>query len=138
GFAILAEPVRAFLSSHLPTLLWSVVVAILLLAPGDFDSEAPVWLDRLMELGGDKLIHAALFFVQAIVVGRTLRRSVPAAPALWLAALVAALYGLALELAQRGIAGRGLEAADIVANTVGAVAWPLVARGFGRGSGQVD
>jgi VanZ family protein len=119
---------------------WSLVVAVLLLAPGDLESDAPDWLSELADAGADKLVHAALFFVQACCVSRVWVSRVRvsrawrgrAAGGVWLAAGLAAAYGLALELMQWQVPGRGWEAADVAANTIGAFLWPLASRALKR------
>jgi VanZ family protein len=103
-----------------------VLVAVLLLAPGDLHTPAPAWLEWFAAHGGDKAIHAGLFFVQAACLGRTLRAANDGRPGMerW-AALGAAIYGVVLEVAQLGIGGRSFELGDVAADAVGAAAWPL-------------
>jgi VanZ family protein len=120
--------VRRFLESHLPTVLWSALVAVLLLSPGDLDTPAPAWLEWFEDHGGDKLVHAGLFFVQAACLGRTLRGwSSDRHAGAWWAALASFLYGTALEVAQLAIGSRSFEVADVAADAAGAVLWPLAA-----------
>ncbi len=105
-------------------------MAALLLAPGDLGGAAPAWLVRFETAGGDKLIHAALFFVQAALLARTFRRMGVVAAQPWLPVVAAAAYGLALELLQVGVDGRGWEAADVLADVAGAVLWSVSRRLF--------
>lgn len=102
-------------------------MAVLLLVPGSLESDGPDWLSELAAAGVDKLVHAALFFVQALCVARAWRRG-----GAWWAAVLAAAYGLAIELLQGEIPGRGWEAGDVAANAVGAFLWPLASRTLGR------
>jgi len=98
-------------------------VAYLLLAPGS-DTPSPEWLVRFAELGGDKLVHGVLFFVQAAAVAWTMRGAGPSRH--WTAAVTAALYGLVLEFGQLGVEGRGWDVADVVANAAGAGLWAVL------------
>lgn len=118
------------LTSWTPVASWSLFVAVLLLAPGGLGGGGVSWLSRVAAAGGDKVVHAALFFIQAAVVSRLLVRP----GGRWLAAALAAGYGLLLELLQLSIPGRGLEAADVVANSAGAFGWALLPWLFSRRS----
>jgi VanZ family protein len=116
--------VRRFLASHAPTLVWSALVAALLLTPGGLDTPVPWWVERFGELGGDKVVHVALFFGQALCLGRSVRvlgGRRPGGP--WVAAAVAVLYGLLLEIAQRAVPGRSYDLVDVAADAVGAAGW---------------
>jgi VanZ family protein len=102
------------------------LIAFLLLIPSTSELSAPDWLDRFAAAGGDKLIHGLLFLVQAALLERTWRRRLDGAWGVWLAVLVALLYGLALESLQEMVPGRGWEWDDLVADGLGAAAWPLL------------
>ena len=106
-------------------------MAMLLLAPSELGGPAPVWLARFEAAGGDKLVHAVLFFVQAALLARTLQR-LGVVGASWKAVAVAAAYGLALELLQLGVDGRGWEAGDVLADVAGAGLWSVYRRLCGR------
>jgi len=124
--------VPRFLASHLPTLLWSALVALLLLTSGDLGAPVRPWLASLGVPGADKVIHGGLFFVEAVCLWRSLRAAgVGPGAASWGAALGAAVFGLVLEVAQLAVEGRFLETGDLVANAIGAALWP-VARRLGR------
>ena len=110
------------LTSWMPVAIWSLFVAVLLLAPGGLGGGGVSWLSRVAAAGGDKVVHAALFFIHAALASRLLARP----DGRWLAAAFAIGYGLLLELLQQGIPGRGLEAADVVANSAGALGWALL------------
>ena len=129
GSAILADPseasVRTFVTDHWPALSWSLLIAVLLLAPGDLSEPAPAWLSRFETAGGDKLVHAALFFVHAAVLARTFRRLGVGAAGPWAAAAIAAAYGLALELLQLGVDGREWDSLDVLADVTGVGLWWL-------------
>lgn len=71
----------------------------------------------------DKLGHAALFASLALL-GRAAYREQP----WWGVAVALALYGGAIEWAQRGVPGRSAEGLDVVADIAGALAARLVPR----------
>jgi hypothetical protein len=86
--------------------------------------------------GGDKLVHAALFFLHAATLVRsfaprsTLRAGAAARSAVWTAGLLSFLYSGALEALQ-GVVGRDADPWDLLANGAGVglcVAWHLLRR----------
>ncbi len=104
-------------------LAWALFLALLLLLPADaYDPAGQGWLDRLLDAVPllDKVIHAALFAVQALLARRALTARGAPRPALWAAAL-ASVYGGLLELLQGPIPGRATGVADMTANIVGAL-----------------
>lgn len=103
----------AILGSRLPALLWSLVVAVLLLSPGDRVPDPDLW-DWL-----DKPLHALVFAVQCVVLHRALAGSRPAGRALAAAAALSGLYSALLEVAQVWVPGRGFDGWDLVANAAG-------------------
>jgi len=116
-------PTRTAFRFHLPTLLWSIVVLILLLTPGDEIPETGVW-DWL-----DKPAHAVLFAVHCGLLARSLAILRRRAGGLMAAAGVSALFALLLEAAQILVPGRSWEWWDLVADFAGiAVVAPLIAR----------
>jgi VanZ family protein len=81
-------------------------------------------LPALLEPTADKVAHAVLFLVQALLLHRGLRRERDAGGGVLLLAVVLALtYGAATELRQRGVAGRDADAADLAANAAGSLAY---------------
>lgn len=80
----------------------------LLLAPGQ-----PAAGDALPY--GDKLGHAALFGVLAVLARLGYRSHPP-----WGAFAALVLYGAAIEWAQRGVPGRSADALDLAADALGA------------------
>jgi VanZ family protein len=107
---------------HLPTLTWSLAVAVMLLTPADYvpDLEGPSWLD--------KALHAILFAIHFGLLTRSLARR-PGGAELGTAAWVSGLYALLLEMAQVWVPGRRWDAWDLVADAVGiAAAALLIAR----------
>jgi VanZ family protein len=108
-----------------PAWLWALVILVLCLMPG---SRLPEW-DWFALLDLDKLVHAALFFVQALLLARAfIARGTPVHWATW-AVATAVLYGLATEVMQGLEAlGRRTDLNDMIANTVGALSAGWFAR----------
>ncbi len=100
-----------------PALLWAAIILFLCLLPG---SELPEW-DWFALLDLDKAVHAGMFFVLALLLGRALHaRSMRR----WVLAVVsiAIVYGAATEFMQGLEAlGRRTDLSDMIANTVGAL-----------------
>ena len=121
--------------ARLQAALWAVLVAVLLWLPGS-DGPSP-WtlfdwlaahaelLEALAEAGGDKVVHGALFAVQAWLLCRC---RAPAAGSSagstvgWGAACfaLAAGYGALTEAGQLLVAGRDAGLPDTLANAAGA------------------
>ena len=105
---------------HLPTLLWFLLVAVLLLLPGE---DLP---DQEMLSWADKPVHALLFAVQCALLARSL--SPPRAR--WriaAAAIPTAVLAVVLEVAQLWIPGRTWEWMDLAAGLLGIALVPLLA-----------
>ena len=101
----------------LPALSWALLILILCLMPG---RALPQW--RWADLlSVDKLVHAALFFGQSLLLARLfLGHGSPKRWLLW-AVTVSAGYGVAVELLQGLEAlGRRTDLNDAIANMVGA------------------
>lgn len=98
---------------------WAVFVAVLLWAAGPEGPAPWTWIDRFQEAGGDKLVHAALFLVQAWLLSRC---RPGAGRAGWLIASVgiAVGFGVVTELGQLVVPGRDATVGDALADTVGA------------------
>ena len=79
------------------------------------------WLPSL-ELGTDKIAHAALFLIQAFLFARAAEPRFGYRRALLLAVVFCLAFGAATELRQRTIPTRDADPADFAADTVGAVA----------------
>ena len=122
---------------------WAVLVALLLLSPaGD---GPPPWpfaeqLRALAERGGDKVVHGALFAVQAWLLCRVRRTGGIGWPLLCFA--LATAYGALTELGQLLVDGRDAGIADAAANTAGAMLGAAIhardaqgARGAAAGGG---
>lgn len=100
--------------------LWALGIAALLWAPSRGGPSRWPFAEQLAafaEAGGDKLVHGALFAVQAFLLYRC-RRGGPG----WLAAsfALATGYGVLTEAGQLWVEGRDAGLADALANTVGA------------------
>ncbi len=100
-------------------LLWAGIILVLCLIPGN---SLPEW-DWVDIFNADKLVHATMFFVLALLVAQAFRSNTsPARYLLW-ACLVAVLYGVGTELMQGLEAlGRRTDINDMLANTVGSLA----------------
>ena len=98
---------------HLPVLIWSLVVAVLLAAPGDEIPEVGAWKWL------DKPAHALLFAVHCGLLARSLASSGMRDRGLRAAAVVSGLYAVLLEAAQIRVPGRSWEWWDLVADLVG-------------------
>lgn len=116
-------------SSLLFRLRWALVCAALILflclLPG---SELPEW-DWFALLDLDKVVHAGMFFTLAVLMAQAFHDAGrPVHWALW-AVLLSAGYGVLTEVLQGLEAlGRRTDPADMLANTVGALAMVPYAR----------
>ncbi len=113
---------RAPIRTHIPTLLWALVVAVALLTPGpelERITRPPNWIAGAA--------HLVLFMVMAWVLHRSLAGE-GVRRALALSFLTAFVYGGALEFGQIPIEGRGLEAFDFMMNGAGALIGVFAAR----------
>jgi hypothetical protein len=107
---------------HLAAAAWAMVIAAALWTPAP---EAPPewgwwsWLGELEAAGGDKVVHALLFGVQAWLLCRW-RRGAPTGA--WLGGCLALTiaYGGMTEAVQAALGGRAAELGDLVADAVGA------------------
>ena len=86
-------------------------------APLDVD-----WLPVMFLPWTDKLAHAGLFFVQALLVVRAAVERLGRGRALLLAFIVCLALGAATELRQRSVPHRDADLADFGANVAGAMA----------------
>ena len=104
---------RTVLHTHLPALIWSLVVLVLLVTPGDEIPELGAWKWL------DKPAHALLFAVHCGLLASSLASSRMRDRGLSLAAVVSGLYAVLLEAAQIRVPGRSWEWWDLVADLVG-------------------
>jgi VanZ family protein len=104
--------------AHRLAAAWAVGLAVLLLVPLPGSAESPTWLPAVVDLGADKLLHAALFFGAGRAFLRAARAAELESPAL-VAVLAAIAYGGALEIVQ-GWVGRDASWADLAADALGA------------------
>lgn len=110
---------RGLKAPLLPALLWSLIVALLLLTPAASLPDPGLW-DWL-----DKPVHALLFAVHAGLLSRALPVRLRRGRKLATAA-VSGLYGGLLEVAQLWVPGRGLDGWDLVADASGIGAMVLL------------
>jgi VanZ family protein len=117
------EPLNGgFARNVLPALAWAVAIFI-----GGSSGVPQPHLD--VGLPTDKVNHLAAFLGLQLLSYRALRYALPAwrrLPLRWLAVLAAVLVGVALELYQLGLPDRSAEAADVVADSIGALIGALV------------
>lgn len=112
---------RRALITSVPALLWLAGVSVALLVPVPADlplvvQAIPPWLER----HGDKVVHAALFFVAAWLLARWFRRLGRVRRPLVAALAVATLWGVGLELAQLRVPSRDGSVGDGLADLAGA------------------
>jgi VanZ family protein len=92
---------------------WALLIEMLVLWPSPPEVPQPLWV-----IGFDKLVHAALFAVQAALAGWALAaRDRPA----WPAGVGVVVFAVATELEQQFIPSRSMELGDILADAAGAV-----------------
>lgn len=99
-------------------LVWAFIILVLCLMPG---RALPEWnWFALLDL--DKLVHASMFFVLAVLLAQAfVDIGAPARPLFW-AFAISIGYGLATELLQGLPAlGRRTDLNDMIANTVGCI-----------------
>ncbi|MCZ7651628.1 MAG: VanZ family protein [Thermoanaerobaculia bacterium] len=105
-------------AAHLATAAWALAAMALLLLPVESFPGGGL-VAQLFPWGPDKLVHTLLFGGLALLASRSLRLLGAPAP-LALAALAATAWGALAELAQRLVPGRAPEAADLLADALGA------------------
>ncbi|MFZ1692734.1 MAG: VanZ family protein [Flavobacteriales bacterium] len=110
-------------------LLWAALILLLCLMPG---AALPAWhWADLFSI--DKLVHAGLFAVLAVLVGQALSPNAPRS--LLMAMLACILYGGALELMQElPTLGRRGDWNDFAANSIGVgIGWAWHRRSWIKG-----
>ena len=107
------------------SLLWALVILVLCLFPGQ---RLPDWnWVALFDL--DKLVHAFLFFVLALLLAQALQTQGKLVSYLVWAVIRSMAYGMATEFMQGLEAlGRRTDLNDMIANTLGAMAGGAYAR----------
>lgn len=116
-----------FLRDRLPALVWWAGTALVLLLPGSAQPMGPPWLALLAGSGGDKLVHAVLFFGLVALTVRALR-PLGRGRALGVSVALATLWAPLSEWLQRRVPHRDASLADLAADVVGlgaAVLWVL-------------
>jgi VanZ family protein len=90
--------------------------------------------------GADKLVHVGLYGLLGALCARGLRlgSSLRGARAMWLAAALAALYGMSDELHQRFVPGRNADWVDVIADAIGALLGAGVMAVFNRRHRRAD
>jgi VanZ family protein len=114
---------RDLLTAHLPAAAWLVTVTLALAAPQRDFADLPEWWPRLLHFQAlDKVVHALLFAVLALLLARSFRLLPAFRRPLLAAFLAASLYGLATEVGQDALTDRAGELADWGADVLGAAA----------------
>lgn len=99
-----------------PPVAWAILIFIASSIPQDAFPASRLFSQ-------DKLIHAAVFGVLALLVFRGLRMRKPAAPvfsAVWLTMVISTLYGALDEIHQLYVPGRSCDVFDLLADALGA------------------
>lgn len=100
------------------SIAWAIVILVLCLIPG---KALPEWnWFALLDL--DKLVHAGLFFVLAVLLAQAfVNNGSPTRYILW-ACFISIMYGLSTEIMQGLQAlGRRTDINDMIANSMGAI-----------------
>ena len=100
-------------------LIWWLLTVESVSVPG----LATRWLPEIvLPRGADKAAHAALFLVQAFLCARAAEPRLGLRGALLVAVAFCLAFGVATELRQRALPTRDADAADLAADTAGALA----------------
>lgn len=114
---------RDLLTAHLPAAAWFLAVTVALAAPKGDLADLPEWWPRLLQFQAlDKVVHALLFGLLALLLGRSFRLLPIFRRPLLAAFLAASLYGLATEVGQEAFTDRSGDLADWGADLAGAAA----------------
>lgn len=117
----------SFVRDRLPALVWWAGTVLVLVLPGSAEAVGPAWLARLVGSGGDKVVHAALFFGLVALTARALHPLARQRALGWSVAL-AAVWAPLSEWLQRRVPHRDASLGDLVADLVGlgaAALWVL-------------
>lgn len=105
---------------RLLALAWWTVTVLILVLPGSERPVGPAWLVRLAESGGDKVVHALLFFGLVALTARGLA-PLGRSRALGLSVAMAAAWAPLSEWLQRRVPHRDASLPDLLADVVGLV-----------------
>ncbi|MBK6265186.1 VanZ family protein [Marivirga sp. S37H4] len=115
-----------FLRYNLFAILWILLILLLGLAPGESMPATNIW----DFLSFDKVAHFSVFAILAflLIIGFTKQYTFRFVryKAEILAIVFSVIYGIAIEVAQSFIPGRGVEYADVFANSLGALSGWLI------------
>lgn len=116
-------------SPHLHAVLWTAVVGVLMLLPGDALPQIGRWLPQSFAGLTDKIAHLVVFLVMVVLIHRSLRASGRFERPLLMAALLTLIYALLMESLQVLVPGREGSLADLVADVVGVLLpLPIISR----------
>ncbi len=111
--------------SRYAALGWAAFIVLLLSLPGN---SVPRFSFHLIGIPSDAIVHAVLFCIQALLLGRAFASGGLPAPftpvsrfsAMMLASCTSIMYGAVTELWQHVIPGRSGDVMDLVADAAGA------------------
>lgn len=118
-------------AAWLPAVGWAAF--IFYLSHGPPSADVPEWI-----FVHDKFSHAVAFGLLSALIYFAFRggHGIPPSQAVWLAAILASLYGATDEVHQRFIPGRESDWLDWLADVVGAVAMAIASFFLERGAKQ--
>jgi VanZ family protein len=123
---------RELLTAHLPAVVWLIALTGALAAPSNL-ADLPTWWPEILHFHAlDKVVHALLFFVAAVLLARSFRCFDRLPHPVLAALLAAALYGGLTEVGQHLFTDRDGEVGDAVADAAGAAGGSLLVVGFSR------
>jgi VanZ family protein len=114
-------------------LAWGLAVWWLLTLELPSSGPASPWMVEALQPGLDKVAHAGLFLVQAVIGARAAAQRMPLRWALSLTVALCLALGLATELRQGLVPGRSADVLDFAADGAGALVGAL-ALGLNRRS----
>jgi VanZ family protein len=103
---------------YIPVVLWTVMILILTLLPGNAVPDVPVF-------GIDKLVHVFIFgmlmYLTCYAIAKSRNQPVTRTTGLLIAAAYSIILSVGIEILQNYVPGRSFSYADIVANITGIV-----------------
>ncbi len=118
---------------------WTALVLCLLLLPGDGMGAVDTNFPWTLPAGTDKLVHGLLFFFETRFLFRSFNQLRPGRSSLAAAIGTAIVLGALTEIAQLWVPSRDGSGADMLADTLGALAYGVwVSRSANVGSGSTS
>lgn len=115
---------RTFLLFKAPAILWAIFIFSLLTMPGKSLPSVNLWNE-------DKLAHAAVFCIQALLLHRAFSKPAPLTlfkkfSPLLAAAIITLVYGALSEAYQTFLPDRVPDLLDVIANSAGVLLFVIV------------